>query len=156
MAGGNSSAPAEPSAQEKIAAALAAGTIDYGTSLLYRAYVFYGDARLPAEYLGSGSNEEDNGLRSEILTAGTSSAGLKAALEPFIVRPDDPLSWYNQTAIAKARPGSGAKASAPASGWTWKSEQRSAPVRVWAQSNGDPTYELRFHYGNLRHAGHHR
>ena len=140
--GGNPNTPIEPSAQEKIAAALAAGTIDYGTSLMYRAYAFYGDARLPAAYLGSGSQEEDNTLRSEIITAGTSSAGLKAALEPFTVRPDDPLSWYNETAAAKARPGLGAKAFAPASGWTWKFEQRSTPVRVWAQSNGDPTYEL--------------
>ena len=61
--------PAEPSSQEKIRVALAAGKIDYGTSLLYRAYALYGDARLPDAFLGSGSEEGDNNLRSEIVAA---------------------------------------------------------------------------------------
>lgn len=148
--------PAEPGSQEKIQAALAAGTIDYGTSLLYRAYALYGDARLPAGYLGSGSNEEDNELRSEIISAGTSSIGLslelQAALEPFTVRPADPKSWYNQVPTApKPRLSRSAKgstlyasvrgASGAASGWNWISERRTAPVRVWAQTNGDPEYD---------------
>lgn len=139
---------------EKIQASLAAGTIDYGTSLLYRAYALYGDSRLPAEYLDSGSNEEDNDLRSEIITAGTSSIGLapelQAALEPFTVRPAYPKSWFNEVPVAspKARSGKSGKGStlsgllqSAATGWQWDSILGTNPVRVWAQTNGASNYD---------------
>src|SRR5688572_5867026 len=50
------SVASEPSSQEKIRAALAGGSIDYETSLVYRAYALFGDARLPDEFLGAGSD----------------------------------------------------------------------------------------------------
>ena len=147
--------PAEPRSQAKIAAALDAGTIDYGTSLLYRAYAFFGDSRLPDAYRGSGSEKEDLSLRSEILaaTAGLPPA-LQAALEPFTVRPADPKSWYNQTSAAlapiasllswkvQAPSVSLPRAAGDASGWQWISERRAIPIRVWAQKNGDPNYDF--------------
>ena len=147
--------PAEPSSQEKIAAALASGTIDYGTSLLYRAYAFHGDSRLPEPYRGSGSVKEDLSLRSEILaaTAGLSPA-LQTALESFTVRPADPKSWYNQTSaqapvaslfsrITQAFSGSLPSPAATASGWQWDSVRHpTLPIRVWAQVNDNATYSF--------------
>ncbi len=146
---------AQPSSQAKIKEAFTAGTIDYGTSLLYRAYALYGDARLPAGYVGSGSDEEDNRLRTDILTAETASTlspDMVTALEPFTVRPADPKSWFNQTASAPApRLGlaariaslfsGSARSAAGASGWGWISDRGTIPVRVWAQTNGDPVYD---------------
>lgn len=147
--------PAEPSSQEKIRVALAAGKIDYGTSLLYRAYALYGDARLPDAFLGSGSEEGDNNLRSEIVAASSGfSVELRAALESFTVRPADTKSWFNQfsTALAPIASRSVMKASVPssplpraavdASGWKWVSDRRTIPIRVWAQANGDPGYDF--------------
>ncbi len=147
--------PAEPSSQAKIKAALASGTIDYGTSLLYRAYALYGDARLPDAFQGSGSEEGDNNLRSEIVAARSGfSVELQAALDSFTVRPADTKSWFNQfsTALAPIVSRSVMKAPVPssprskaagdASGWQWVSDRRTIPIRVWAQVNGDPGYDF--------------
>ncbi|MEO8152458.1 MAG: hypothetical protein ABI605_05260 [Rhizobacter sp.] len=147
----------QPLAQARIAAALDAGTLDYGSSLLYRAYALLGDKRLPDAYLGSGSAEEDNALFDEITLR---FAGLPAAvqdtLRPFIVRPADPLSAWNAGATASAMgtlqrahtlnakradlPATTCAASSVASSWI---SQRSAsyPVRVWAQCHGDSGYD---------------
>jgi hypothetical protein len=88
---------AEPRAQEKIQAALDAGTIDRPTSLLYRAFALFKDPRLPEAYRGSGSVEEDRSLLAEIAAIlPTASPQLRAQLEPFTLRPAHDNSWYNQ------------------------------------------------------------
>ena len=58
----NSFSPHCYSTQNMIADALQAGRIDYGTSLLYRAYALFGDRRLPPDYTGDGSSGQDGGL----------------------------------------------------------------------------------------------
>lgn len=147
---------AQPMAQQKIVEALQAGTLDYGTSLLYRAYALLGDRRLPSEYEGP-SLEEDNLLFDEIRRAlGTFSPDMQARLQPFIVRPADPASVWNAT--TPTAPGAAALQEAPqfsnvlaiappaqcplnqSGGWVSK---RSAahPVRVWAQCQGLPSYD---------------
>ncbi len=85
-----------PSAQELIAAALEAGQIDYGTSLLYRAYAFFGDTRLPDAFIGAGSGGEDVGLFVEAEAAyATLPPDVQARLRPFMVRPDHPDSIFS-------------------------------------------------------------
>ena len=143
------SAP-QAQAQSRIATALGAGTLDIGTSLLYRAYALLGDKRLPDAYLGAGSAEEDSLLFDEIrIRFASLPLATQAALRPFIVRPADPRSVWNASAGAA---GSGATvqalrvsrlaasastcAAASVSG-TWISKRSAGhPVRVWAQCTG--------------------
>jgi hypothetical protein len=85
----------EPTTEQKIDDALQAGQIDYGTSLLYRAYAFYGDARLPPEFDGDGV-EEDIALAGEVAAAGDSlSPDVRATLNSFLVRPTAPGSVFS-------------------------------------------------------------
>lgn len=125
------SAPSS-SAQESIRAALEAGSINYETSLLYRAYALFGDARLPAHLWGTGSDGEDAELFDEAVRPELSST-LKAQLRPFLVRPNHPDSIYNQAAVSPRAQGVTTAAVCDAS-WTWISKRStSANVRVWAQ-----------------------
>ena len=79
-----------------IANALAAGTIDYPTSLVYRAYALFGDSRLPPVYDGALRRGEDQGLFLEASGMwGTLTPEMRAALEPFVVRPSDPRSIHS-------------------------------------------------------------
>jgi hypothetical protein len=140
-----------PSAQEKIRAALVASSLDYETSLLYRAYAVFGDARLPAEYVGSGSDEEDNGVFDEIFRrmSALSPAG-RAALTPFVVRPAAADSaWSTPPAQAPSFETLEAPPEPPlpptscpeqsGGGGTWISRRSTAEaVRVWAQCQGTP------------------
>ena len=143
--------PQEP-APKKIAAALAAGTLDYGTSLLYRAYALLGDKRLPDNYLGAGSFEEDNELFTEIAQRFSSlPIGVQTELQPFIVRPADPRSVWNAAATAnKAQANSVKKGFAAASAaacpaaaaGSWISKRSAShPVRVWAQCSGETGHD---------------
>ena len=95
-----------PSSGALIADALAAGTIDYPTSLEYRMWALWGDAQLPDAFVGSGSSGEDEGLFLELRDA---YAGLPAAaqvkLAPYLLRPDDPASPLNGAAPGPARRG---------------------------------------------------
>jgi hypothetical protein len=91
-------APA-PSDQELIAAALSAGTIDYGSSLLYRAYALFADPRLPSAFQGAGSEGEDAELFVAMADPSLSPAH-QAALRPFRVRPSDPESVHSSPQAA--------------------------------------------------------
>ena len=143
---------AQPRAQGKIADALAAGSIDHDTSLLYRLYALAGDPRLPDDFVGSGGDEEDLPLFSEIEQAlPQMSAAMRAAAHPFLVRPDHPDSVYRRPGTASARnhPLSAhgehprAAAAPPASdcaaGVQWRSSRSTRiPVRVWSECYEDP------------------
>jgi hypothetical protein len=143
---------AEPRAQEKIRAAMVAGTIDRSTSLLYRAYALVGDDRLPAEFLGSGSEDEDGSLFSEISEfLPTASPDARAQLEPFTLRPANPNSWYSHViapssgasvqsfamqavvaaATADSLPSSCFTDTSASNGWISK-RSPTYPFRVWA------------------------
>jgi hypothetical protein len=144
----------EASSQEKIRAALIAESIDYPTSLLYRAYAFWADGRLPEEFVGSGSEEEDNGLFEEIrLRASEFSSAEQAALRPFLVRPASPESYWNNESAPKLRraddpllaitPGSAVASCPPESSavGAWISRRGTDPVRVWAACTGNPAID---------------
>ncbi len=89
------------SSQELIQADLDGGLIDYGTSLIYRAWTLFWDARLPARYDGTGSTGEDLSLFSEIEAALPSlSPDQKAELQGWIARPTDPLSPFGPATAA--------------------------------------------------------
>ena len=132
----------------KIAAALDAGTLDYETALLYRAYAFFEDKRLPEAYLGAGTVEEDNLLFDEI-RAGFANLSITAqdALRPFIVRPADARSVWNATAstnkvqatsLKKAFPAASTEACPAVATGSWISKRSpSYPMRVWAQCRGE-------------------
>ena len=158
--GGGSSARATPQlavqaaqarAQQKIAAALAANSIDRDTSLLYRLYALSGDPRLPDAYVGSGSAEEDLRLFAQIESAlPRMSASMQAAMHPFLVRPDHADSIYRRPGTS-ARSGalsvkSGQQRKAAAgppplecmAGAQWRSVRSTTiPLRVWSECYED-------------------
>ena len=135
---------------EKIEQALKAGQIDYPTSLLYRAYAQFGDARLPLAYRGN-AVEEDSSLFREY-TAANLPANIKTLLDPFMVRPEVSTSaWSVYAAAHPASAGSGyatPQQSIAALSITcipnshWAAVTSSAPgvsAKVWATCDG--TYE---------------
>lgn len=164
-----------PSSQREIQAALEAGKINYGTSLEYRAYALLNQAKLPTEYLGTGSAPEDNGLFLEIAQNRSKlSAETLEKLEPYLVRPNDPKSIYtvlagvkasgkpggtpedNKLLAAKAGGKSKTKAVAQtgeecaATGNAWISKMSNHPVRVWAYCLGDAAARTAARAGMLK------
>jgi hypothetical protein len=99
--------PAVPVAQpgqELIAGALADGTIDYPTSLLYRAYLMVDDPQLPPQFAGN-APAEDSTLFTEIEQAGaTLPADIRQKLVPYTARPTDPRSVHSQPLAASGGP----------------------------------------------------
>jgi hypothetical protein len=83
------------SAQGLIAADLAAGTIDYGTSLAYRTLALFGVSSLPGRYAAMPSSGEDPALFAEIDAswAGLSPAE-QATIQPYLLQPNDPASAF--------------------------------------------------------------
>ncbi len=143
---------AQPSSQELIAAALAAGQIDLGTSLLYRSQAQVGDLALPEQYRGSGS-EEDLELAFTIRAATPQlSPDTVAALHPYIVRPAAADSVYALASARKAPPGQlaapngGGPMIAPedcAGGNPWRSKRSAViPIRVWIECSGSDSFEV--------------
>lgn len=143
---------AQPSSQELIAAALAAGEIDLGTSLLYRSQAQVGDFALPEKYRGSGP-DEDLGLSLAIRAATPQlSPGAVTALRPYVVRPAAADSIYALVSARKAppaqlaAPSGGGPAIAPedcAGGNPWRSKRSALiPVRAWIECSGSDAIEV--------------
>ncbi|MDP1827769.1 MAG: hypothetical protein Q8L48_31135 [Archangium sp.] len=132
--------PEAPRAQELIAAALATGELDRGTSLLYRAYAVFGDSRLPPAFVGSGPEEEDLSFIEDLETARpTLPAHLLEQLEPFLVRPDDPKSVFNAGAPSGSQKRQALLDAAHCTGDTreWITLRSAThPVRAWALCPG--------------------
>jgi hypothetical protein len=138
-----------PTSDSLIAAALTAGDIDYPTSLLYRAYAMFGDSRLPAQYAGGANPHNDSFFREA--SNPDLPDNVKAELAPFLARPTDPASIFQQSAAAAQKLSGRARANATASDAAtpctlaegeveksgWKSVLLSAdnavPVRFWIQ-----------------------
>ncbi len=131
-----------------IAKALAAGVIDYPTSLLYRAYAQFGDARLPDAYQGDLLEEDSTLQREYTASAGTLPASIKALLSPFMVRPDVAVSAWSVYATAHMPSGIQGNTATTCTG-QWASATSTAPgvnAKVWAtcdaNSDADITYVL--------------
>jgi len=82
--------------QSLIAAALAAGEIDYPTSLLYRAYALFADGRLPEQYDGAVWIGSDATLFIELGNVWSElTEEMQELLEPFLRRPDEVGSYWD-------------------------------------------------------------
>lgn len=144
---------AQPRSQALIQTALDAGRIDLGTSLLYRTYAAFGSAKLPAEFVGSGPEEEDLALFADIERERPSlPQSTLDKLQPFMLRPADPLSVFNAGLPAARKQAMRQRPMAadafadhcPGAGREWIS-LRSAkhPVRAFALCLGTPADDLR-------------
>ncbi len=126
------------SSPELIAIALEAGEINYETSLLYRAWALYGDPRLPEEYFGNVISLDDGtSLFSEILVnQDTISAGTMEQLRPFMLRPNDPESYFSKA--FRSLKGIGTKSAVE----VWDSRLTAGGrARVWAPADNSKLFE---------------
>ncbi|HEY7035974.1 MAG TPA: DUF6055 domain-containing protein [Thermomicrobiales bacterium] len=137
-------------AQSLIGQQLQAGKIDYDTSLVYRAYALFGDARLPAAIAESGDVAEDNAFFGEVRANWPRlSDQTRQLLTPFIVRPTDTRSVFFQ-------PGGGAAEAATADqgdakpafaggdcsdNWAANTSAK-FPFKVWVHCTGDYDADL--------------
>ena len=136
--------PGTGSSQTLIAQDLDAGLIDFGTSLIYRAWALFWDPRLPERYDGTGSTGEDQSLFPAIEAAlGGLPTEQQAELEGFVARPTDARSPFGPAAAAPAaaaRVAAAAAAPAPTKcvapkQWVsmdWPDDQSDTGFRAWA------------------------
>ena len=128
------------SAQALIAADLGSGAIDLGTSLVYRAWALFADARLPERYDAAPSLGRDTSLFADIAASLPDLTGeQRAALAPFLRRPTDPASAWS------AGPEAGAGGGAELAAFTAADEpNRCAAPRTWWSMpwspDGDPNH----------------
>ena len=84
---------------DKIETAETTGVIDHDTALLYTLYVAFDPTSLPVEYRGDDSDVMIEGT-TEMLELSSRfdqlPADLQAKVQPFLLRPDDPLSVWNK------------------------------------------------------------
>ncbi|MBI2912388.1 MAG: hypothetical protein HYY03_00530 [Chloroflexi bacterium] len=130
-------AGAAPSSFDLIDEALAAGTIDEETALVYKVYAVFGDGRLPLQYRGydGGGPPDGGGVAITQAMLDTASPETRALLAPFLIPPIYDGSWLGpQGAAAGARRvlAIAACPDAPA-GWDCR-DATSAGVRVWWQT----------------------
>lgn len=138
--------PIPTTSQGLIAEALARGDIDYGTSLVYRAWALFGDSRLPPEYDGEAWHWEDNGLFREAARVWDSlDAATQADLQPFLLRPSEPGSYHSPL----ENEGGPAKAPSPhcpyqpnADSRDWRSTASAGNhFVIWSCGGGDPAQD---------------
>jgi hypothetical protein len=87
------------SGPDLIAKALERGEIDYETSLVYRAYSLVGHPLLPEEYYGTSLALDDGTslFREVIVNYDELSQETRDILDPFLARPNDPVSIFSNT-----------------------------------------------------------
>ncbi len=129
-----------PSSLDLIGQALESAAIDYPTSLLYRAYAFVDDPRLPEAYRGV-AGEEDLGFFVDTSDPSL-PADTRTALAPFLVRPTDATSIW-QTLVPTNPGGLTAAVACNATDPSqdvelgFKTARIQAPIRVWVQCTGN-------------------
>jgi hypothetical protein len=141
--------PGQPSPQRLIAEDLQAGRLDYGTSLLYRAYAQFGDARLPDRFVGStdSGNHDDQNLFLEARRFWNDlSPRVREQLTPFMLRPTAAGSVYARAggvySLASV-PKDEADAGGCQDGWaTAGSTVNPDGFKVWVQCTGDYAGDL--------------
>ena len=76
--------------------AVAEKKLDGDTALLYKLYAVFGDEALPAEYQSAKKFRNSDEVVAEARSRLDSMSGeMKAKIEPFFKRPDDPESYFN-------------------------------------------------------------
>jgi len=102
--------PSEPAAAEEsnptsavlIAAAVENGTLDEATGYLYRFYAQWFDPRLPEAYRGAPAEDADAVALAQAAFDSLSPED-QDRLRPFLVRPRDATSYFNDPAATAAR-----------------------------------------------------
>jgi hypothetical protein len=136
------------SAQALISDELQAGTIDFETSLVYRAYALFDDPRLPPELAGTGSLSEDPGYFGLVQSNWSQlSSETKDLLTPFVVRPTDSRSIYFKSLADGPRTLPDVSAPAKFADGTcadnWVSrDSDEVPFKVWTHCTGDYEADL--------------
>jgi hypothetical protein len=128
---------AQPSSLDLINQALESGTIDYPTSVLYRAYAAFAADLLPEAFHGT-SFDEDASFFADAQDPSLPPA-TQEALRPFLVRPADPTSVF-QTRVPSNPFGLTAQTSncvASDEGTiiqgNFKTKRIAGSIRVWVQ-----------------------
>lgn len=97
-----------PTTFELIDQAVAGNVISAETGLLYKVFHEFGDERLPVEYRGRDDGaREATAIQQAIDSFASLSASAQAVLQPFLLPPADPASWYALAESAAAGPPAG-------------------------------------------------
>ncbi len=121
----------QQTSSEKIEQAFAAGKIDSQTALVYRVLASFADSRLPGEYKGNDTYEQDDFLLPEVIARFPNlSGGNQAILRPFLRTPLAGDSWFQLRAGESLGGVSVAAAGTPV---LFLSVDTSPNVRVWYQ-----------------------
>lgn len=136
-------APASTST-DLIAAALESGEIDEPTSLLYRTYLYFGDPQLPDEFVGAPAPYELGLLATVRSNLDDMPSDIRARIEPYLLRPANPDSVFNDGGPPGLRGGTGGSlirasgdSGSPTTctdGWDTKPVE-GLPFRIWACRN---------------------
>jgi hypothetical protein len=125
---GDTIAFGKPTTFQLIQGAVVKGEINDETALLYKVYAFFGDARLPQVYQGDPPGQREHGILREVADRwSTLSTQTQQALEPFLIPPIYPESWFAQTSVGRTR--SPKRPGSVLSDWTKIPTVR--PVVVW-------------------------
>ncbi len=88
--------PDAPTSFNLIDQAVANGEIDEETALTYKVFALFEDNRLPDQYKGQSREDLDADVLSELSSGFNSlSSSAKATLQPFLLPPTAPGSWYD-------------------------------------------------------------
>jgi hypothetical protein len=136
--------------QSLIYSGLENGTIDYATSLVYRAYALFGDPRLPSAFSGDVPADEDLTFFGEVTRFWNElPKEAQNQLTPFIARPNDSRSVFYRPGGTAADPGSATPPDATpryASGDCqdgWVSRDSTVhPFKIWMHCDGDYDADL--------------
>jgi hypothetical protein len=149
--------PVVPTSEDLIGAALAAGSIGYDDSLVYRALALYDSPDLPAQFHSVVPDMHAAGdLLQEIRKNESKlSAATLEKLAPYRARPSDPISIFNArpavarvagAALAVAGPAALAAPTAP----VWKSQTAAGgKARVWVKDSADAAAQLTAHAADV-------
>lgn len=75
--------------------ALVSGDIDYETALTYKVFAVFNDPRLPPEFRGNDEGRDGTLIIAELIQSfDTLSQSTQGLLEPFLLTPAQPGSWY--------------------------------------------------------------
>ncbi len=134
-------APTTPTSEQLISAALAAGSITAEQSLLYRALALFDSPGLPAEFKSPIADMEaaTDLLRDIDAKASTLSADMLKKLAPYRVRPNDPISIYNNP---PARADVGAVAVADTTPVWTSLPAAGGKARVWTKGSATAAADL--------------